>query len=135
MLVCKYDSSYYHWSWYCNLPIVMIRKYLKSDKYWSIVWIFAMAANFSYFVQYKNRYVYVILRLSQTLDLFCFLLHWHYAWCSIRYIHFKSLFRSINWVTEILSIAQYFNFILVDNEVSHIVEIISRIRYLNFFTV
>jgi hypothetical protein len=28
-----------------------IRKYLKSDKYWSMVWRFAMAANFSYFVQ------------------------------------------------------------------------------------
>jgi hypothetical protein len=37
--------------WACNLTIVMIRKYLKGDKCWSIEWIFAMAANFSYFVQ------------------------------------------------------------------------------------
>ena len=50
MSVCKYDCSYYYWSLYCNFTIVMIRKYLKSDKSWSIVWIFAMAPNFSYFV-------------------------------------------------------------------------------------
>ena len=49
--VCKYDWSYYYWSLYCYLTIVMIWKYLKSDKSWSIVWIFAMAPNFSYFVQ------------------------------------------------------------------------------------
>jgi hypothetical protein len=33
-------------------------------------WIFAMAANFSYFVQYKNRCFYVKLLLSRTLDFF-----------------------------------------------------------------
>jgi hypothetical protein len=33
-----------------------------------------MAANFSYFVQSKNRYFYVKLLLSRTLDLF-------YAFC------------------------------------------------------
>ena len=46
--VCKYDWSYYYWSLYCNLAIVMIRKYLKSDNSWSIVWIFAMAPNLSF---------------------------------------------------------------------------------------
>jgi len=29
----------------------MIRKDLKSYKSWSMVWIFAMAPNFSYFIQ------------------------------------------------------------------------------------
>jgi hypothetical protein len=51
--VCKYHWSYFYWALYCNLTIVMIKKYLKGDKYWSIVWIFAMAANFSYFVNKK----------------------------------------------------------------------------------
>jgi hypothetical protein len=37
--VCKYHWSYCHWALYCNLTMVMIRKYLKGDKYWSIVWI------------------------------------------------------------------------------------------------
>ena len=49
--VCKYHWSYCNWALYCNLTIAMIRKYLKGDKYWSIVWIFAMASNFSYFEQ------------------------------------------------------------------------------------
>jgi hypothetical protein len=36
--VCKYDWSYYYWALYCNLAIVMIRKYLKSDKYYIGGW-------------------------------------------------------------------------------------------------
>jgi hypothetical protein len=58
-----------------NLNIVFMKlfpqsEYLEGDKYWFIVWIFAMAANFSYFVQYKNRYFYVKLLLSRTLIFF-----------------------------------------------------------------
>ena len=55
--VCQYVNTtdlIVYGALYCNLTIVMIRQYLKSDKYWSIVWIFAMAANFSYFVQLKK---------------------------------------------------------------------------------
>ena len=56
---CVYNVLNYDALWlllllislYCNLTIFMIRKYLKGDKCWSIVWIFAMTANFSYFVQ------------------------------------------------------------------------------------
>ena len=96
--VCKYDWSYYYWSLYCNLTIVMIRKYLKSDKYLSIVWIFAKAANFSYFVQYKIVISMLNCYCRKPLIFLCFLWHWHHGWCSIRYTHFKSLSRCINWV-------------------------------------
>jgi hypothetical protein len=55
----KYEWSYYYWSLYCNLAIVMIRKYLKSDKSWSIV--FAMAPNFSYLCTIKKIIVISML--------------------------------------------------------------------------
>ena len=98
MSVCKYDWSYYYWSLFCNLTIVISRKYLKSDKSWSMVWIFVMTPNFSYFVQLKNRYCYVKLLLSPTLDFLCFLWHWHHGWRSVRCIHLGLLSRHISWV-------------------------------------
>jgi hypothetical protein len=44
------------------------------------------------------RYFYVKLLLSRTLDVLCFLWHWHHVWRSIRYIHLRSLSRRISWV-------------------------------------
>ena len=71
MSECKYHCSYYYWSLYCYLATVMIRKYLKSDTYWSIVeyspWFLDSAKLYN-----ENRYFYVKLPLSRTLDFLCF---------------------------------------------------------------
>jgi hypothetical protein len=77
MSVSKYDWSYYYWSLYCNLTIVVIRKYLKSDKSWSIVWIFAMAPNFSYFVQCLFVQ-YILQKPVQDMAYICCLIFWLY---------------------------------------------------------
>ena len=55
----------------------MIRKYLKGDKYWSIVWILAMAANFSYFGPLiSHTGILMTFYLSIILDLQNFF-HWY----------------------------------------------------------
>ena len=98
MSVCKYDWSYYYWSLYCNLTIVMIRKYLKSNKSWSIVWIFAMTPNFSYFTIIKK----IVISM---LNCYCREYLIFYAFCGTdiragaQYATFTcGLSRCINWV-------------------------------------
>ena len=80
----------------------------------------------------RNRYFYVKLLLSRTLDFLCFCCTDITA--GAQYAIFTCGRCPVEqWM--ILFIIQYLIFILVDNEVSHSVEITSWKRNLNFFTV
>jgi hypothetical protein len=89
----------------------MIWKYLKGDKYWSIVWIFAMAANFSYFVNKKSLFLcclacYNDYTRSSGLGLLTFNTKWSKDRMRrfLKQSWFNSLVRRIRWRWAILNI-------------------------------
>ena len=93
--VCKYHWSYCNWALYCNLTIVMIPKAINNDPLYEYSpWLLISAT------LYNKKIVIFMLNCycRKHLIFLCFLWHWHHGWCSIRYTHFKSLSRRINWV-------------------------------------